>query len=63
MTLFSIGQSVRLSNKSDMVFLIIAINPDLSYHIQYQCSVGNVLDFNNISAEMMRLVEDQDPTH
>ena len=57
MSLFLVGQKVQLSNKPDMVFVIVEINPDQTYQIQYDCSLQEVLHFNNISAEMMRLVE------
>ena len=57
MSLFLVGQKVQLSNKPDMVFVIVEINPDQTYQIQYDCSLQEALHFNNISAEMMRLVE------
>lgn len=57
MSLFSVGQKVQLSNKPDMVFVIVEINADQTYQIQYDCSLQEALHFNNISAEMMRLVE------
>lgn len=59
MSLFSIGQKVKLSNKPDMVFVIIAVNSDQTYHIQYDCSEHENLNFNHIPAEMMRLVEQE----
>lgn len=57
MSLFLVGQKVQLSNKPDMVFVIVEVNPDQTYQIQYDCSLQEALHFNNISAEMMRLVE------
>ena len=42
-----------------MVFVIVEINPDQTYQIQYDCSLQEALHFNNISAEMMRLVESE----
>ena len=59
MSLFLVGQKVQLSNKADMVFVIVEINPDQTYQIQYDCSLQEALHFNNISAEMMRLVESE----
>lgn len=59
MSLFLVGQKVQLSNKPDMVFVIVEINPDQTYQIQYDCSLQEALHFNNISAEMMRLVESE----
>ncbi len=59
MSLFLVGQKVQLSNKPDMVFVIVEINPDQTYQIQYDCSRQEALHFNNISAEMMRLVESE----
>lgn len=57
MSIFLVGQKVQLSNKPDMVFVIVEVNPDQTYQIQYDCSLQEALHFNNISAEMMRLVE------
>lgn len=57
MTLFLMGQRVRLSNRPEMIFEIVGINPDNSYQIQYNCSAKNAINFNNISAEMLRLVD------
>ena len=59
MSLFLVWQKVQLSNKPDMVFVIVEINPDQTYQIQYDCSLQEALHFNNISAEMMRLVESE----
>ena len=59
MSLFLVGQKVQLSNKPDMVFVIVEIIPDQTYQIQYDCSLQEALHFNNISAEMMRLVESE----
>ncbi|MBP6114947.1 MAG: hypothetical protein KA474_09635 [Acinetobacter sp.] len=59
MSLFLVGQKVQLSNKPDMVFVIVEINPDQTYQIQYDCSLQEALHFNNISAEMMRIVESE----
>ena len=59
MSLFLVGQKVQLSNKPDMVFVIVEVNPDQTYQIQYDCSLQEALHFNNISAEMMRLVESE----
>ena len=59
MSLFLVGKKVQLSNKPDMVFVIVEINPDQTYQIQYDCSLQEALHFNNISAEMMRLVESE----
>ena len=39
MSLFLVGQKVQLSNKPDMVFVIVEINPDQTYQIQYDCSL------------------------
>lgn len=62
MSLFSVGQKVQLSNKPDMVFVIVNINSDETYQIEYDCSLQEVLQFNNVSAEMMRKVESADET-
>ena len=59
MSLCLVGQKVQLSNKPDMVFVIVEINPDQTYQIQYDCSLQEALHFNNISAEMMRIVESE----
>ena len=59
MSLFLVGQKVQLSNKPDMVFVIVEVNPDQTYQIQYDCSLQEALHFNNISAEMMRPVESE----
>lgn len=59
MSIFLVGQKVQLSNKPDMVFVIVEVNPDQTYQIQYDCSLQEALHFNNISAEMMRIVESE----
>ena len=46
MSLFLVGQKVQLSNKPDMVFVIVEINPDQTYQIQYDCSLQEALHFN-----------------
>lgn len=58
MNLYNIGQKVKLSNNPAIVFEIVGLNQDQTYRIEFQCSEEETIHFDNISAEMMRLVDE-----
>ena len=58
MSLFLIGQKVVLSNSPEIVYVITAINADSTYQIRYDCSSLSMLNFDNVSAEMLRSVQE-----
>ncbi|EZQ02384.1 MULTISPECIES: hypothetical protein [unclassified Acinetobacter] len=59
MSVFQVGQIVYLASNSDITFEIIRINYDETYEIQVKNQASLKLKYDNISAEMLRLVKDE----
>ena len=59
MSAFKIGQKVYLAANCNIIFEIIRINYDNSYEIQVKNKDKIELKYDNVSAEMLRLVEDK----
>lgn len=59
MSVFQVGQIVYLASNSDITFEIIRINYDETYEIQVKNQASLKLEYDNISAEMLRLVKDE----
>lgn len=58
-SVFQVGQIVYLASNSDITFEIIRINYDETYEIQVKNQASLELKYDNISAEMLRLVKDE----
>lgn len=58
-SVFQVGQIVYLASNSDITFEIIRINYDETYEIQVKNQASLKLKYDNISAEMLRLVKDE----
>lgn len=56
MTKISIGQKVKLATQPELVFVVTKINLDQSYEIQLQSVSNQVLSYDNIPMEMLRVV-------
>ena len=57
MNKFIVGDKVKIAIQPEVVFEISKVNHDHSYEIQYQLSDQQVLQYDNIAAEMLKKVE------
>ncbi|NNP71541.1 hypothetical protein A7P53_03625 [Acinetobacter defluvii] len=56
MTKITIGEKVKLAIQPELVFVVTKINLDQSYEIQLQNFSNQVLSYDNIPMEMLRVV-------
>lgn len=57
MTKIEVGQKVKLATQPEVIFVVTKINLDQSYEIQL-CSMSEPrVSYDNISIEMLRLVQ------
>ncbi|AWL29664.1 hypothetical protein DJ533_14345 [Acinetobacter defluvii] len=56
MTKIIIGEKVKLATQPELVFVVTKINLDQSYEIQLQNFSNQVLSYDNIPLEMLRVV-------
>ncbi|MFW1859769.1 hypothetical protein [Acinetobacter defluvii] len=56
MTKITIGEKVKLATQPELVFVVTKINLDQSYEIQLQNFSNQVLSYDNIPLEMLRVV-------
>lgn len=57
MQLFAVGQKVSLVTYTGIIFEIVKINLDQSFEIKMLSSGTEAMSLNNISAEMLQLIE------
>jgi len=53
---FTLSQKVKMASMGNLVFTVIAENPDGTYSVETQLDQQNVLSYGNISTEMLRNV-------
>ena len=57
MTTFEIGHKVKLATHPELIFFFFWINQDQSYELQIRLSETKILSYGNISAEMLKKID------
>ena len=60
MTTFEIGNKVKLATHPELIFDVVRINQDQSYELQIRLSETKILSYGNISAEMLKKIDESE---